>query len=88
LKEDPKRFYPISLTDRREKEGWVSLVRQKAEKAFEMADSQLIDLTPDEEIGESKFRNDRREFEEGRFEERFLFKRKIFKLRELRYLLP
>jgi hypothetical protein len=48
----------------------------------------LIDLTPDEEIGESKFRNDRREFEEGRFKERFLLKGKIFKLRELRYLLP
>jgi hypothetical protein len=48
----------------------------------------LIDLTPDEEIGKSKFRNDWREFEEGRFKERLLLKRKIFKLREVRYLLP
>jgi hypothetical protein len=48
----------------------------------------LIDLTPDKEIGKSEFRNDRREFEEGRFKERLLFKGKIFKLRELRYLLP
>jgi hypothetical protein len=48
----------------------------------------LIDLTPDEEIGESKFRDDRREFEEGPFKERFLFKRKIFKPRERRYLPP
>jgi hypothetical protein len=48
----------------------------------------LIDLAPHEEIGKSKFRDDRREFEEGRFKERFLFQRKIFKLRKLRYLLP
>jgi len=88
LKEDPKRFYLISLTDRREKEGWVSLVRQKADKVFKMTDFQLIGMTPDEEIGKGKFRNDRREFEEGCFEERLLCKRKIFKLRELRYLLP
>jgi hypothetical protein len=39
LKEDPETFYPISLTDGREKEGLVSLVRQEADKAFEMADS-------------------------------------------------
>jgi hypothetical protein len=88
LKEDPKRFYPISLTDRREKEGLVSLVRQKADKVFKMTDFQLIGMAPDEEVGESKFRDDRREFEEGCFEEGLLFERKIFKLRELRYLLP
>jgi hypothetical protein len=39
LKEGLKRFYLISLADRREKEGRVSLVRQKADKAIEMADS-------------------------------------------------
>jgi hypothetical protein len=45
-------------------------------------------MAPDEKVRESKFRNDRWEFIKGFFDERFLFERKFFKLRELGNLLP
>jgi hypothetical protein len=38
VKQNPRTFDPISLTDRRKKEGLGSLVRQKADKIVEMAD--------------------------------------------------
>ena len=52
-----------------------SLVREKAEKVLKRTDSYLVGISPDEEVGKGKFRNQRWGLDECLVEEGFFLER-------------
>jgi hypothetical protein len=73
LKETLITYYHISLSNRRKEKRTFSLLREEAEEVLKTADFDLIGISPDEKVGEGKFRNHRREPSEELITEGFVF---------------
>ena len=74
LKQNPKTFYHISLSNGRKEKGIFLLICQEAEKVLKTADFYLVGMPPNEEVGKGKFRSHRREPTESFVEKRLFFK--------------